>query len=195
MIALGVWVLVLGVAAAQAPGIHQQTQGPCSPVIGQTGGNVNVTINCPGVDPKALEALNRELGLTQGQLRLTNQQLERKTKEANEWARKYQELSQQAQMTQDKRLGRQAEALLRDGKLEEAKTLLKLPMITMAQYHAIQEGMSYPEVVKILGRPGEEMTRSPGVVGYVWQNADFSSVVVVFINDRVHTKGPSLGLR
>jgi hypothetical protein len=146
------------------------------------------------VDPKALEALNRELGLTQGQLRLTNQQLEWKTKEANEWARKYQELSQQAKVTQDKQLGRQAEALLHDGKLEEAKALLKQPTISMAQYDAIQIGMSYPEVVRILGRPGVEASRGPGIVGYIWQNADLSAVVVVFINDQVHTKSPS-GLR
>jgi hypothetical protein len=84
MIHLGLWLLILGVSAAQAASFNQQTDGACSPIVGQTGGNVTLTINCPGVDPKALDALHRELGLSQGQLRHTNQQLEQKTKEANE---------------------------------------------------------------------------------------------------------------
>jgi hypothetical protein len=164
--------------------IEQQTHGSGSPAVGQTGGNV--TITCQGVDPKALDVLNRDLGLTKGQLRLTKEQLEQKTKEANEWARRYHELLRQAEAIQDKKLGPQAKALVQEGKLKEADTL-----ISMAQYHAIQMGMSYQEVVKILGRPGVEASRSEGMVAYIWQNADFSAVVVVFINDRVHTKSPS----
>jgi hypothetical protein len=158
MIYLGLWLLVLGVSAAQAASIIQQTEGWCSPAVGRTVGNVTITMNCQGVDPKALDALNRDLGLTKGQLRLTNQQLEQKTKEADEWARKYRELSQQAEAIQDNKLTAQAKALLSEGKLEEADTLLKRSAISMAQYHAIQTGpetgMSYPEVVKVLGRPG-----------------------------------------
>jgi hypothetical protein len=61
MIYLGLWLLVLGVSCVQAASFFQQTEERCSPAIGQTGGNVTVTINCPGVDPKALDALNREL--------------------------------------------------------------------------------------------------------------------------------------
>ena len=192
MIYLGLWLLVLGVSGVQAASIIQQTEGWRSPAVGQTGGNV--TITCQGIDPKALDALNRDLGLTRGQLRLTKEQLEQKTREANEWARKYQELSQQAKATQDKQLGRQAEALVREGKLEEADTLLRRSAISMAQYHAIQPGMSYPEVIKILGRPGVEHGSGANVASYVWQNPDGSMVAVVFTNGRVGAKNQG-GLR
>jgi hypothetical protein len=100
------------------------------------------------------------LGLTKGQLRLTNQQLEQKTREANEWARKYHELSRQAEASQDRKLAQETKALLQEGKLKEADTRLRGSAITMAQYHAIQTGMGYLEVVRILGRPGVESGRS-----------------------------------
>jgi hypothetical protein len=202
MIYLGLWLLVLGVSAAQAASIIQQTEGWCSPAVGRTVGNVTITMTCQGVDPKALDALNRDLGLTKGQLRLTNQQLEQKTKEANEWARKYRELSQQAEAIQDNKLTPQAKALLSEGKLEEADTLLKRSAISMAQYHAIQTGpetgMSYPEVVKVLGRPGVEHGRSEHpsvtVVNYMWRNADGSGLAIVSTNSRAGSKSQS-GLR
>jgi hypothetical protein len=188
MIYLGLWLLVLGVSVAQAASITQQTYGWCSPAVGQTWGNVIIT--CQGVDPQALDALNRELGLTTGQLRLTKQQLEQKTREANEWFRKYQELSQQAKATPDKQLGRQVEALLREGKLKEADTRLRGSAITMAQYHAIQPAMSYQEVVNILGRPGVEAGRGENVVSYHWQNPDGSTVAANFVNGRMIVKVP-----
>jgi hypothetical protein len=189
MIYLGLWVLVLGVSAAQAGSIIQQTEGWCSPAVGQTEGNV--TITCQGVDPRALDALNRELGLTKGQLRLTQEQKEQKTKEADEWARQYHELFRQTKATQDKQLGRQAEALLREGKLEEADTLLRRSAISMAQYQKIQPGMSYQEVVKVLGRPGVENARSEHGASYTWQNADGPLVLVSFVFDRVGVKTQS----
>jgi hypothetical protein len=194
MIYLGLWLLVLGVSAAQAASITQQTEGWCSPAIGQTGGNVTITMTCQGVDPKALEALNRDLGFTKGQLRLTNQQLEQKTKEANEWAHKYRELSQQNQVLNDEKLTQRVKGLLSEGKLEEADTLLRRSAISMAQYQAIQPGMSYPEVVKILGRPGVEGASSASVINYSWRNTDGSIVAVVFTNGQVGAKNQG-GLR
>jgi Domain of Unknown Function with PDB structure (DUF3862) len=200
MIYLGLWLLVLGVSVVQAASIHQETTADCSPTVGQTQGNLTMYINCPRIDPKALDALNRDLGLTKGELRLTKgelrltkQQLEQKTKEANEWARKYHELSRQAEASQDKTLARETKALLREGKLEEADTLLRRSAISMAQYHAIQTGMSYPEVVRVLGRPGVEYGSSahgsgPNIVQYIWQNANGSFVMLVFVNDQVHQK-------
>ena len=59
MIYLGLWLLVLGVSAAEAASITQTTEGWCSPAVGQTGGNV--TSICQGVDPKALQRLNELL--------------------------------------------------------------------------------------------------------------------------------------
>jgi hypothetical protein len=72
----------------------------------------------------------------------------------------------------------------------------------MAQYHAIQTGpetgMSYPEVVKVLGRPGVEHGRSEHpsatVVNYMWRNADGSGLAIVFTNSRAGSKTQS-GLR
>jgi hypothetical protein len=90
-----------------------------------------------------LDVLYRDLGLTQGQLRLTKEQVEQKTKEANEWARKYHELLRQAELIRDQKLTPQAKALVHEGKLKQADTLLKRSTISMAQYHAIKEGMSY----------------------------------------------------
>jgi hypothetical protein len=196
MIYLGLWLLVLGVSAAHPDSTHQQTEGGCSPNVAYTGGNVSITINCPGLDPKALEALNRdmrftkeelrsirellqqakaasdtqigqqaealvregklqeantllgrELDRTKGQLRRTIKQLEQKTRKADEWARAYDELLQQASATPDTQVGRRAETLVRQGKLQEADRLLNPPAIStppaisMAQYQAIQPGI------------------------------------------------------
>ena len=63
-------------------------------------------MNCPGVDPKALEALNRDIRFTKEELRSIR------------------ELLQQARATPDTQVGQQAEALVREGKLREANTLL-----------------------------------------------------------------------
>ena len=51
--------------------------------------------------------------------------------------------------------------------------------------------MSYQEVVRVFGRPGEEVGRGENFLGYVWRNADLSMVTVVFINGRMHNAGQS----
>jgi hypothetical protein len=142
------------------------------------------------VDPKALDALNRDLGLTKGQLRLTNQQLEQKTKEANELARKYHDLSRQFETIQDNRITSQGKALLNDWKLEEARNLLKQSVISRAQFQTIKDGMSYQEVVRILGRAGVEGASAGSVMNYSWHNPDMSMAVVLFINGLVSGKNP-----
>jgi hypothetical protein len=185
MIYLGLWLLVLGGSAAHAANINQQTQGWCSPAVGQTGGNV--TISCHGVDPQAMQLLNERLNRT-------NLALQEKTREANELARKYHELSRQAEVIQDNKLTPQVKGLLREWKLKEADALLRGSAISMAQYDTIQTGMSYQEVVKILGRPGVEAASSQNGAGYRWQNADGSMVSVIFVNGRVGGKGQN-GLR
>jgi hypothetical protein len=188
MIFLGLWLLILGVAATEAGSFYQVTYGSCSPAIGQTGGNV--TVICQGVDPQAMGALNRELGLTKGQLLLTDQQLEQKIKEANELARKYHDLSRQFETIQDNKLTSQGKALLNEWNLEEADTLLKRSSISRAQFQNIKDGMSYPEVVRILGRPGVEGASTGGVNNYSWHNPDMSMAVVVFNNGLVIDKNP-----
>jgi hypothetical protein len=185
MISLGLWLLALGVSVAQAPSIFQQTQGYCSPAVGQTGGNVNIT--CQGVDPEAMQRLNERLNKA-------NLDLEQKKREANEWARKYHELSQQAEIMQDKKVTPRAKDFLREGRLEDADALLRRSTISMAQYHAIQTGMSYPEVVNILGRPGVEISRGGNIVNYAWINPDGSQLGVLFANGQAGPKSQG-GLR
>jgi hypothetical protein len=182
MIYLGLWLMALGVSAAEAASFSQVTYGSCSPVIGQAGGYVY--INCQGLNSQAQDALNRELGLTMGQLRLANQQLEQKNKEANEMYRGYQDLLRKYEALQDSKLTPQGKALLNDWKLEKAGNLLKRSTITMAHYHALQEDMSYQEVVNILGRPGVEAGRGGSVVSYRWPNPDGSVLSGNFVNGR-----------
>ena len=141
-----------------------------------------------------MDALNRELGLTQGQLRLSNQQVEQKNQEANEWARKYHELLQKAKFIQDSNITSQAENLVRQGKLKEADDLLKRSTISMAQYEAIQDGMDYQQVVRIFGRPGVEKASGGPVASYGWSNADGSMVSITFINGQKKSKAQH-GLR
>jgi hypothetical protein len=185
MIYLVLGLLVLGVSAAQAQTIIQDTRGWCSPAVGQAGGNV--TINCQGVDPHAMQLLNERLNRT-------NLALQEKTRQANELDAKYHQLSQQAEIIKDDKLATQVKGLLSDLKLEEADALLRKSAISMAQYAAIQEGMSYQEVVKVFRRSGVENAKAGNVANYSWQNADGSMVAIVFVDGRVGSKGQQ-GLR
>jgi hypothetical protein len=74
-------VMLLAAVAAQAPTVvRQTTTGWCSPIITNVTGNV--TVNCIGVDPRALKRLNAELNRT-------SKELSGKIDEANEWAERY----------------------------------------------------------------------------------------------------------
>lgn len=70
------------------------------------------------------------------------------------------------------------------------------PPITMEKYLKIQEGMSYSQVVEIIGEQGVEMSRNrmegvPGVMEsietamYGWQNPDGSNMNAMFQNDKL----------
>jgi tetratricopeptide (TPR) repeat protein len=119
MRSLWLWWVVLGASVTQAatlPSIHQKMEGWCSPAVGHTQGDV--TIVCQGVDPKALQRLNELLDKK-------DLELQEKIREAEEWTRKYHELSQRlAEEGRDNELARQADALLKEGKLEDAGALL-----------------------------------------------------------------------
>lgn len=70
--------------------------------------------------------------------------------------------------------------------------------ITMAQYNQIQPGMSYSEVVAILGRDGEEMSSSD-VAGirtilYGWSNRSGANMNAMFQQDAMVQKA-QFGLR
>ena len=119
MMSLWLWWVVLGASVTQAatlPSMTQKTEGWCSPAVGHTQGDV--TIICQGVDPKALQRLNELLDKK-------DLELQEKIREAEEWTRKYHELSQRlAEEGRDNALARQAEDLLKAGNLEEAGALL-----------------------------------------------------------------------
>ena len=116
-----VWLIMLGVFAlqAQAAAMETRTQtttGWCSPAVGQTAGNV--TINCQGVDPKALARLNELLDKK-------DLELQAKIRDAEEWAQKYRDLHQRlTEEGRDDALAQQAKKLLEEGKLEEAGAII-----------------------------------------------------------------------
>jgi tetratricopeptide (TPR) repeat protein len=94
----------------------QKTSGWCSPVIANVVGNV--TVNCIGVDPRALSRLNTELSHM-------NLQRADKIREADQWVSKYKELETQlSKAGDDAVLSRQAEEYLHEGELEKAGAIL-----------------------------------------------------------------------
>src|SRR5260370_30435370 len=103
-------LFILVAALQEAPvTIVQKSSGWCSPNIANVVGNV--TVNCIGVDPRALKRLNAELDLK-------NLQLADKIREAEQWTERYKEL--EALLTQpsdDSVLSRQAEEYLHQGDL------------------------------------------------------------------------------
>lgn len=109
-------VLLLLIAAQQPPlVVHQTTSGWCSPIITNVTGNV--TVNCIGVDPRALRFLN-------GELSRKNQELSAKIEEANEWADRYHQLETLLnQPGPNAELSRQAAEYLHQGDLDKAKNI------------------------------------------------------------------------
>jgi hypothetical protein len=72
-------------------------------------------------------------------------------------------------------------------------------VVTAEEYQRIQNGMSYQEVVAIIGSPGEEMGQNkidgiPGVMDatttimYLWTNNNASSMNAMFQNDSLMQK-------
>jgi tetratricopeptide (TPR) repeat protein len=114
------WSALVGAAPAAAADVEQITGGPCSPAIN---GSHN-TVNCSGVDPRAMARLEELLDMK-------DRDLKQKIADANEWAQKYNELN--AQLTdarrqleakgEDPTLVRTAQDLLHEGKLEEARKI------------------------------------------------------------------------
>src|SRR5271157_6018257 len=110
-------IVLLVMAAQEAqPTIVQRSSGWCSPNIAHVAGNVSV--NCIGVDPRALKRLNAELNRK-------NLQLSDKIREADEWTAKYNELEARfSEAGDDSALSRQAEEYLHQGELEKAGAIL-----------------------------------------------------------------------
>lgn len=70
--------------------------------------------------------------------------------------------------------------------------------VTKAKYDAITEGMSYSQVVAIIGQEGEEQSRSKigdlTSVSYSWKNSTGSNMFAIFQNDKMTMKA-QYGLR
>ncbi|MBW2268983.1 MAG: DUF3862 domain-containing protein [Deltaproteobacteria bacterium] len=68
------------------------------------------------------------------------------------------------------------------------------PIVTLAEFEQIETGMSYREVVEILGEPGVAIAPSAvpegggGAIRYVWQNSDVSNMRATFQNDQLAKK-------
>ena len=66
------------------------------------------------------------------------------------------------------------------------------------EYSRVETGMSYSQVVDIVGSRGKEMSRTSlgghTSVTVLWENWDGSNMIVSFSNDRVVTKAQA-GLR
>ena len=71
------------------------------------------------------------------------------------------------------------------------------PIVTLVEFEQIELGMSYPDVVDILGDPGFVIVplRTPeggdgnvDATNYVWQNSDFSNMSATFQDDQLAKK-------
>jgi hypothetical protein len=66
------------------------------------------------------------------------------------------------------------------------------PTVTMAEFERLETGIDYEEAVRIIGAPGEEISRSEllgtSTVMYSWKNAGMSNMNAMFQNDRLITK-------
>lgn len=96
--------------------IVQNTTGWCSPAIANVVGNV--TVNCIGVDPRALKRLNE-------QLRAMKLDRDKSVQLADEWTTRYKQLETRlSDAGEDSILSRQAEEYLHEGELEKAGKIL-----------------------------------------------------------------------
>jgi len=115
------WLVLSAVLLVLAAGVHaqtvtQSTQGWCSPAVADTEGNV--TINCHGVDPRALARLNELLDKK-------DLELAQKIEEANQWAEKYNDLNARlAAAEDDSDLAHRARKLIEQGEFDQAGTIL-----------------------------------------------------------------------
>jgi hypothetical protein len=66
------------------------------------------------------------------------------------------------------------------------------PVVTMAEYQQVSDGMSYAEVTAIIGSPGQELSSSNvagySTVMYMWSNAGGSNMNAMFQNDKLVNK-------
>ena len=71
-------------------------------------------------------------------------------------------------------------------------------LVTMSEYNQIYDGMTYGDVVRIIGSRGEELSRSSTadytITMYAWTNKNGSNMTAMFENGKLTTKS-QIGLR
>ena len=112
-------------AAGTVDSIAQQSSGPCSPpIVGNSG---QVTINCPGIDEKALQYLRQQLQSQNDAsrtIRNLNDLNDSLRQQADDWAGRYRDLS--ARLASDgSEEDRQARALIQQGEFAKAEAILE----------------------------------------------------------------------
>lgn len=72
------------------------------------------------------------------------------------------------------------------------------PIVTKAEYDQLAEGMSYEQVITIIGKSGKELSRSDlgdiSTVMYSWANSDGSNMNAIFQNGSLVNKA-QMGLQ
>ena len=98
----------------------------------------------------------------------------------------------EAQLAEDREAARKAQERLRENpsgefysRRETVTSAVAEPPITLAEFLRIRTGMSYGEVVDVLGEFGEELSRTdlPGIpttIMYGWRNPDGSNMNATF---------------
>ena len=66
------------------------------------------------------------------------------------------------------------------------------PTVTLAAFDRVQEGMTYEQVVAVIGHDGKEIARREGesgtIVQYRWDSADGANFVARFENGKLASK-------
>ncbi len=73
---------------------------------------------------------------------------------------------------------------------------LRKALVSMSHYNQLSPGMSYTEVVQLVGDPGTQLSYQE-LAGYVtysysWQNPDGSNLLITFQNHRLVNKAQSM---
>jgi tetratricopeptide (TPR) repeat protein len=113
------------------PGADQRSEGACSPNILNNQGQIS--ISCPGVDPKALRYLEehiseqlRDLVQDARTTRNLNERIDELRNEASNWAQRYRELSARLEQSgDDSERAKQAHKLIGAGEFDRAEAILE----------------------------------------------------------------------
>lgn len=72
----------------------------------------------------------------------------------------------------------------------QQQTINVEPLITLQEFNDLETGMSYDEVVEIIGSPGERIARINEITTYLWygHRVELSNATITFENGRLKTK-------